>query len=142
VTFVEAKFPSLFKSIGYQRFSKIVKSDWFEYGIDFVLVLNAVVIGIQSFPELSGQNVVLDKKYWDGSIDTVWVRSLSTHFVLTFVKPCHSHLLKWFIRFIDGTQKHKGISGSYLYGDLLFGSCCENLSFGQKGIHGKCEKCF
>jgi hypothetical protein len=37
----------------------------FEKGVDAFLVLNAVAIGIQSYPELAGQIVVLDRKYWD-----------------------------------------------------------------------------
>jgi hypothetical protein len=45
-------------------------SGMFEKGVDAFLVLNAVAIGIQSYPELAGQIVVLDRKYWDGSIYT------------------------------------------------------------------------
>lgn len=71
-SFVEVYFPKFFQRPGYERFVSIVKSDGFEYVIDLILVLNAVVIGIQSYPELAGQAVAIDKKYWDGSIDTVW----------------------------------------------------------------------
>lgn len=71
-TFVELHFPAFFRSEGYQRFCRAVKSNMFEHGIDAMLVLNAIVIGIQSYPELSGQAVALDQKYWDGSVDTVW----------------------------------------------------------------------
>jgi two pore calcium channel protein len=71
-TFVEVHFPNFFRSAGYQRFCRIVKSNMFEHGIDAMLVMNAIVIGIQSYPELSGEAVSLDLKYWDGSIDTVW----------------------------------------------------------------------
>jgi two pore calcium channel protein len=82
-TFVEVRFPNFFKSAGYQRFCRIVKSSIFEKGVDAFLVLNAVVIGIQSYPELSGQRVVLDRKYWDGSIDTFW-EFIETVFTLLY----------------------------------------------------------
>jgi hypothetical protein len=71
-TWVEMRFPNFFKSAGYQRFCRVVKSSMFEKGVDAFLVLNAVAIGIQSYPELAGQIVVLDRKYWDGSIYTFW----------------------------------------------------------------------
>lgn len=71
-TFVETRLPKLFASPTYQRFCKMVKSTQFEFLIDFILVLNAVVVGIQSYPELSGADVEINEKYWDGSIDTVW----------------------------------------------------------------------
>lgn len=71
-TFMETRFPRLFISDRYQAFCRVVQSSWFEYGVDAVLVLNAIVIGIQSYPELSGQEVDLDPKFWDGSIDTIW----------------------------------------------------------------------
>jgi two pore calcium channel protein, plant len=71
-TFVETRFPKLFATRAYQRFCSIVQSAWFESSIDFILLLNAIVIGIQSYPELSGSQVTLDESYWDGSIDTIW----------------------------------------------------------------------
>jgi two pore calcium channel protein, plant len=71
-TFVETRFPKLFASRSYQRFCSIVQSAWFESSIDFILLLNAIVIGIQSYPELSGAQVIINESYWDGSIDTIW----------------------------------------------------------------------
>jgi two pore calcium channel protein len=71
-TFVQRHCPRFFQKESYQRFCRAVKSDMFEYAIDFVLVLNAVVVAIQSYPELSNQQFAVDPKYWDGSIDTVW----------------------------------------------------------------------
>ena len=71
-TFVESRFPKLFASSAYQRFCRVVKSPQFEAAIDFILLLNAVVVGIQSYPELSGAQVDINEMYWDGSIDTIW----------------------------------------------------------------------
>jgi two pore calcium channel protein, plant len=71
-TFVETRLPKLFATRAYQRFCFIVQSAWFESSIDFILLLNAIVVGIQSYPELSGTQVTLDDSYWDGSIDTIW----------------------------------------------------------------------
>jgi two pore calcium channel protein len=73
-TFVEMRFPEFYVSQVWQRFCRVVKSNYFEYTIDIVLVLNAAVVSVQSYPELSGDEVHLDPKYWDGNIDTIWVR--------------------------------------------------------------------
>lgn len=71
-TFIELRFPKFAESESYKKFCRIVKSARFEYAIDCVLFLNAVVIAIQTYPELSGSSVVIDERFWDGSIDTVW----------------------------------------------------------------------
>lgn len=71
-SFLETKMPRLYYSPVWQLFCRMVKSQYFEPAIDVVLVLNAVVVGIQSYPELSDQVVQLDERYWDGSIDTYW----------------------------------------------------------------------
>lgn len=71
-TFVEARFPRLFRSDGWRRFCDAVKAPSFDWLIDVVLVANAVVVAIQSWPALTNQVVVLDSKLMDGSIDTVW----------------------------------------------------------------------
>ena len=61
-TFIEKYFPRVFATTGYQRFCEVIKSTYFEAVIDIVLVLNAIVIGIQSYPELSGNTVDIDRK--------------------------------------------------------------------------------
>ena len=40
--------------------------------IDVLLVLNAIVIAIQSYPELVGEDVMYDPKSYNGKIDTGW----------------------------------------------------------------------
>ncbi len=54
----------------YQQLCLAVHSAYFEYAVDFVLVLNAVVIGFQSYPELIGERVDLNPHYSNGHIDT------------------------------------------------------------------------
>jgi hypothetical protein len=71
-TFVEVNFPNIFRADWYQKLCKIVRSNGFEQTIDLILVLNAVVIVFQSYPELAGQTVDLEMKYWDGALDTPW----------------------------------------------------------------------
>lgn len=44
----------------------------FEAGIDAVLILNAIVVGIQSYPLLTGSIVHINPKYYSGAIDTYW----------------------------------------------------------------------
>lgn len=60
-TWVEHHFPDLFRSTTYQVFCSLVKSDRFEYAIDFVLFMNAVAAAIQSYPELSGADAPFGK---------------------------------------------------------------------------------
>lgn len=72
-TLIERYFPLFYESNNWQSFCRLIKSPQFEHGIDIVLVLNMIVVGIQSWPELSSvEKVHIDEKYWDGSIDTVW----------------------------------------------------------------------
>lgn len=49
-----------------------MKADCFETLIDVLLVLNAVVIAIQSYPELAGDYVEFDPKSYNGRVDTGW----------------------------------------------------------------------
>lgn len=66
VTFVEKHLPKVFRSRGWQEVCKFAHSTAFEYCIDLILVANAVIIAIQSYPELSGQDVAMDPHYNDG----------------------------------------------------------------------------
>jgi two pore calcium channel protein len=72
VTYVQRHHPKMYASSAYQRLCAMVRSTEFEYVVDFILLLNAVVIGIQSYPELSGQSVEFNPHFSDGYIDTVW----------------------------------------------------------------------
>ena len=73
MTFVERQFPVFYNGKLWQDCCHIVKSPYFEYAVDLILLLNAIVVAIQTWPELaSDQNVHIDEKYWDGSMDTVW----------------------------------------------------------------------
>ena len=55
-----------------QAFCRAVKSPTFEYGIDCFLVLNAIVVAIQSYPLLIGEDAKDNPHVEDGEIDTVW----------------------------------------------------------------------
>lgn len=69
---VEVYFPKLFHSSCWQQFRRFIMASCFEYIIDFILILNAIVVGMQSWPLLSEQKVVLNSKLLDGSVDTIW----------------------------------------------------------------------
>ena len=71
-TFVERHYPDFYHGEFWQSVRSAVNSHYCEYVIDCILVLNAIVVAIQSWPELSNQEVVLDSRYWDGSVDTIW----------------------------------------------------------------------
>lgn len=58
-TWIERNFPSFFQSINYQTFCCFVKSDRFEYLVDMILCLNAILVALQSYPDLSGAEAVL-----------------------------------------------------------------------------------
>lgn len=61
LTWVELHFPEFYRSAEYQVFCRFVKSARFECAIDFILFLNAIVIAIQSYPELLGTDIVIGK---------------------------------------------------------------------------------
>lgn len=71
-TFLEMHYPRFFHSDGWQRFGRIIKSTSFDHAMDLILAMNALVVTIQTWPELSGQVVALDSKYYYGIIDTFW----------------------------------------------------------------------
>ena len=82
-TFVETNFPTIYNSNWYKRFCNMVKSNDFEVVVDIILVLNAIIIAIQDYPILSGQNVTTNPKYSDGSVDTIW-ESLEALFAIIY----------------------------------------------------------
>jgi two pore calcium channel protein len=69
---IERCFPRLFVSDGYKAFAAFIESNAFEFTIDAILVLNAVVVFIQSYAMLMGEEVDMSTSISDGSIDTVW----------------------------------------------------------------------
>mmetsp|Transcript_61551 Transcript_61551/g.181897 ORF Transcript_61551/g.181897 Transcript_61551/m.181897 type:complete len:558 (-) Transcript_61551:117-1790(-) len=71
-TLVQTCLPTLYNRGGYQTFCNIIKSEAFERFVDFVLLLNAVVVTIQTYPELTGQGSMQNPKLADGNIDTIW----------------------------------------------------------------------
>ena len=72
LTFVERHFPDFFNSRYYQSLSGMIKSDRFESAVDIAVLVNAVFVAIQSYPELIG-NVTSEKAHIrEGYIDTVW----------------------------------------------------------------------
>ena len=71
-TFVELKLPHVHQSNWFQTLCKTVRSIGFEYFIDVSLVLNAVIIALQDYPLLVGQDVTEDPHFDDGYIDTIW----------------------------------------------------------------------
>ena len=83
-TFLEVCFPKMFKSKGFEVVCNFIDSNSFETCIDGILVLNAVVVFIQSFPMLMGETVNLDPNASDGIIDTLWER-LETVFTCIYV---------------------------------------------------------
>eukprot|EP00538_Stauroneis_constricta_P004156 CAMPEP_0119569620 /NCGR_PEP_ID=MMETSP1352-20130426/42192_1 /TAXON_ID=265584 /ORGANISM="Stauroneis constricta, Strain CCMP1120" /LENGTH=871 /DNA_ID=CAMNT_0007619201 /DNA_START=149 /DNA_END=2764 /DNA_ORIENTATION=+ len=83
-TIVELYMPETFASEWYQQFSKFVKSRAFDWAVDVILVLNAIVIGVQSYPELSGdEEYEINPNYTDGSIDTIW-EAFETIFTIVY----------------------------------------------------------
>mmetsp|Transcript_24684 Transcript_24684/g.52595 ORF Transcript_24684/g.52595 Transcript_24684/m.52595 type:complete len:439 (+) Transcript_24684:144-1460(+) len=69
-TFVERNFPGVFQTDWYQGLCRFVRSSEFEAFIEVILVINAVMIAIQDYPILAGQDVTSNPLANDGSIDT------------------------------------------------------------------------
>lgn len=99
-TFMELHYPKFYEGPFWKRFRETVNSAKFEYFIDFVLVLNAVVVAIQSWPELTDQTVKIDQHFFDGSIDTVWelVETIFTGIYLVEIM-CKVAVLGWKLYF-------------------------------------------
>jgi two pore calcium channel protein len=51
-------------------------------------LLNAVVVGVQSYPELMGENVELDPHYSDGYVDTIWELMETMFTALYMIEVC------------------------------------------------------
>jgi two pore calcium channel protein, plant len=93
-TFVERRFPRLYISSYWQGFCGVVRSAYFDMGVDAILVLNAIVVAIQSYPELAGNdtNISSTYAYWYGSVDTVWER-METIFTVVYCVEVATKLL-------------------------------------------------
>ena len=56
----------------YRRFQQFILSKVFENIIDIVILLNTVVVVIQSYPELSGEGMEENPKFYDNIVDVYW----------------------------------------------------------------------
>ena len=81
--------------------SAFVTSDMFEQIIDVIVFLNAIVVFIQTFPELSGESLKRDPKIADGELDTVW-EALETLFTVVY---CIEMFLKLLV---NGWRRYVG----------------------------------
>eukprot|EP00980_Cylindrotheca_fusiformis_P019093 scaffold6440_cov124-Cylindrotheca_fusiformis.AAC.7 len=98
-TFVQARFPDFYESAKYQQLVSFVRSYAFERTIDVILVLNAVVVVIESYPELAGQYIANDKPGFDGDLDSPWAIAENIFTVLYTVEVCLKVM-------IDGWKKY------------------------------------
>jgi Ca2+-binding EF-hand superfamily protein len=76
-SWVERTFPKFADSERYQSFCSAVKSEGFEKTIDLILILNAVVVAIQSYPELSGNTVEVGMFCFVASL--LFIPTISAH---------------------------------------------------------------
>lgn len=98
-TFVEINFPRVHQSNWYQDLCKFVRSTEFEYCLDVVLVLNAVIIAFQDYPMLAGKDVTRDPHFNDGYIDTIW-ELMETIFTVVYVLEAMLKIM------VDGWKKY------------------------------------
>jgi len=84
ITFMEQNFPGIYRTTWFQGLSNILESEKFEVGIEIILVLNAVVVGIQSYPELVGLDAKENSAISNGEIDTIW-ETFETIFTVIYV---------------------------------------------------------
>jgi len=81
--FIEKYFPHTFESTGFKKLSTFVTSETFELIIDVIIFLNAIVVFIQTFPELSGKALQENVHVDDGDLYTVW-EALETLFTIIY----------------------------------------------------------
>jgi len=72
MSMLEWRYPKFYFSIPFQKVCTAVNSGSLDHWIDVLLVLNAIVVGIQSYPELIGKSSKEDPHISDGYIDTPW----------------------------------------------------------------------
>jgi two pore calcium channel protein len=82
-TLVQHYFPKIFESRWFKQLCFAVHSTYFEYTVDGILLLNAILIGIQSYPELTGERVDLNPHYSNGHVDT-WEEIIETIFTCVY----------------------------------------------------------
>lgn len=77
-----------------------MRSVAFEYTVDFILILNAILIGIQSYPELAGETTKLNPHYLNGHIDT-WEEMVEAFFTAFYVFEVAVKIL------VDGWKRYR-----------------------------------
>lgn len=103
-SYIERNYPAFYQGSLWQRVCSLVNSEAFDLALDFVLVLNAVVVAIQSWPEISGQGVHLDPLYYDGAIDTVWEVMEAVFTVIYVMEACIKILVKGWRKYIESAR--------------------------------------
>jgi len=98
-TFVEVQFPNVHQSNWYQGLCKFVRSAGFEYAVDIILVLNALIIAFQDYPMLAGHDITTDPHFNDGYIDTIW-ELMETIFTVFYVLEAMLKIM------VDGFKKY------------------------------------
>jgi two pore calcium channel protein, plant len=101
---IERNYPAFHQRPFWQKVCSIVNSIEFEVLLDLVLVTNAVVVAIQSWPELSRQDVHLDARYWDGSIDTVWEVMETVFTVIYCLEAAIKIMVKGWKKYIESAH--------------------------------------
>lgn len=91
-TWPERAFPEFVQSEKYQNFKDVILSNTFDYVIDIVVLINAIVVIAQSWPELTGQSARSNPKLQDGMIDTPW-EFAETFFTIVYVIEMTSKIL-------------------------------------------------
>jgi len=84
----ERIFPSVLESTFYTKLRKVILLSWFDYSIDVMVFINAVIVIAQMYPMLAGTEVVSKDDAYDlmrdGRIDTKW-EVAETFFTVLFV---------------------------------------------------------
>jgi hypothetical protein len=128
---IETHFPKIYSAQWYKSFAAMIKSENFELFIDALLVANAIVIAIQTYPELSGtQTVHIDPKYWD--VSTNDSRRCSYLLKLLTRQPhsgSHQRLPSYVPYCSTGIHRHcLGTRRDWFHSHLFTGSRCEDCS--------------
>ena len=87
-----------------KAFSKFITSDLFDNAIDVIIFLNAIIVFIQSFPELSGENVVQDPHINDGEVDTIWEFAETVFTIIYCLEMCSKVLVLGWRRYTEDNR--------------------------------------
>eukprot|EP00904_Undaria_pinnatifida_P002813 jgi/Undpi1/12532/HiC_scaffold_6.g02201.m1 len=75
VTFMQKWLPDVYRTSFWQGVCKVIRHPWFEYGVDAVLILNSVLLVLESAEALSGTPVAPNQGNGGAQVSDPWMEA-------------------------------------------------------------------